>query len=42
MTKRFHYEGAAWRELIRRHPKTSQAIEAKMRLDLLYSQVRMN
>ena len=31
-TKRFHYDGAAWRELIRRHPKTSQAIEARERL----------
>jgi len=40
-TKRFHYDGAAWRELIRRHPKTSQAAEARKRLDLLYSQVRM-
>jgi len=37
-TKRFHYDGAAWRELIRRHPKTSQAGEAKKRL---YSQQRM-
>ncbi len=40
-TKRFHYDGAAWRELIRRYPKTSQAAEAKKRLGLLYSQVRM-
>jgi hypothetical protein len=31
-TKRFHYDGAAWRELIRRYPKTSQAAEAKNRL----------
>jgi len=37
-TKRFHYDGAAWRELIRRYPKTSQAGEAKKRL---YSQQRM-
>jgi hypothetical protein len=36
--KRFHYDGAAWRELIRRYPKTSQAVEAKKRL---YSQLRM-
>jgi hypothetical protein len=40
-TKRFHYDGAAWRELIRRHPKTLQAAEARKRLDQLYSQVRM-
>ncbi len=39
-TKRFHYDGAAWRELIRRYPKTSQAAEAGKRLGLLYSQLR--
>ena len=39
-TKRFHYDGAAWRELIRRHPRSSEAAEAKKRLDLLYSQLR--
>jgi hypothetical protein len=39
--KRFHYDGAAWRELIRRHPKTLQAAEARKRMDQLYSQVRM-
>lgn len=37
-SRRFHYDGAAWRELIRRYPKTSQAGEAKKRL---YSQQRM-
>ena len=37
-TKRFHYDGAAWRELIRRFPKTPQAAEAKHRLTVLYSQ----
>ena len=31
-TKRFHYEGAAWRELIRRYPKTPEAGEARRRL----------
>jgi len=40
-TKRFHYDGAAWRELIRRYPRSSQAAEAKKRLDLLYSQLGM-
>lgn len=39
--KRFHYDGAAWRELIRRFPKSSQAAEAKKHLELLYSQVRI-
>jgi hypothetical protein len=28
MTKQFHYDGAAWRELIRRHPKSPEAIKA--------------
>ena len=40
-TKRFHYDGAAWRELIRRHPKSPHAAEARKRLELLYSQLRM-
>lgn len=40
-TKRFHYDGAAWRQLIRRYPKSSQAGEAKNRLAVLYSQLRM-
>ena len=31
-TKRFHYDGAAWRELIRRYPKSSEASEAQKRL----------
>ena len=40
-TKRFHYNGAAWRELIRVYPRSSAAREARKRLDLLYSQVRI-
>ncbi len=32
-TKRFHYDGAAWRELIRRYPKWPEANEARRRLD---------
>jgi hypothetical protein len=31
-TKRFHYDGAAWRELIHRHPRSSEATEARKRL----------
>ncbi|MGH9969663.1 MAG: hypothetical protein ACREBG_17970 [Pyrinomonadaceae bacterium] len=30
--KRFYYEGAAWRELIRRHPRSLEATEARKRL----------
>jgi len=40
-TKRFHYNGAAWHELIRVYPRSSAAREARKRLDLLYSQVRI-
>ncbi|HKG46634.1 MAG TPA: hypothetical protein VKB02_07910 [Pyrinomonadaceae bacterium] len=36
-TRRFHYDGAAWRELIRRYPRSSAAAEARKRL--LYSQL---
>jgi len=41
-TKRFHYDGAAWRELTRRYPHTPAATEAKIKLDMLYSQLRTN
>lgn len=40
-TKRFHYDGATWRELVRGYPKTSQAGEARKRLETLCSQQRM-
>jgi hypothetical protein len=40
-TKRFHYDGAAWRDLIRVYPRSSAASEARKRLDLLFSQVRI-
>ena len=40
-TKRLHYDGAAWRELIRRYPKTPQAAGANKKLAALYSQLRM-
>ena len=41
-TKRFHYDGSAWRELIRRYPHSLFATEAKIKLDSLYSQLRKN
>lgn len=31
-TKRFHYNGAAWRELLHRHPRSPEAAEAQKRL----------
>jgi hypothetical protein len=41
-TKRFHYDGAAWRELIRRYRDSLEAAEARKRIELLYSQLRMH
>lgn len=32
-TKRFHYDGAAWREILQRYPKSGEAEEALKRLD---------
>lgn len=40
-TNRLHYDGAAWREVIRRYPKSPEAAEARKRLDALYSHLRM-
>ena len=40
-TKRFLYDGTAWRELIRRYPKTLQAVDASKHLNMLYSQLPM-
>ncbi|MBC7933454.1 MAG: hypothetical protein H7Z38_23075 [Rubrivivax sp.] len=34
-TKRFHYDGASWREILRRHPRSAEATEARKRLDAL-------
>jgi hypothetical protein len=33
--KRFHYDGAAWREILRRYPSSKEAEEARKRLDEL-------
>ena len=40
-TKRFHYDGAAWRELVRRFPRSPEAIKATKRLEALYSHQRI-
>jgi hypothetical protein len=40
-TRRFHYDGATWRELIRRYPNSPAAAEAKIKLNSLYSQLRI-
>jgi hypothetical protein len=34
-TKNYHYEGASWREIIAKHPKSAEALEAQKRLDSL-------
>ena len=34
-SKQFHYDGAAWREILRRHPHSPEAVEARRRLDSL-------
>jgi hypothetical protein len=40
-TKRFHYDGAVWRELVRRFPRSPEAIKATKRLEALYSHQRI-
>jgi hypothetical protein len=34
-TKQFHYDGAAWREIVRKYPNIPEAAEAKKRLETL-------
>ena len=34
-TKQFRYDGAAWREIVRRHPQSSEAEQARARLKAL-------
>lgn len=34
-TKQFHYDGAAWREILRKHPNSPEVDEAKKRLEKL-------
>ena len=36
-TKQFHYDGAAWREIVRRHSYSPEAVEAQKRLAKLIS-----
>jgi hypothetical protein len=32
--KKFHYDGAAWREVLQRYPKSTEAVEARKRLEI--------
>jgi hypothetical protein len=34
-TKQFHYDGASWREIVRRYPRSPEAVEARKRLEAL-------
>ncbi|MDQ1558302.1 MAG: hypothetical protein QOD32_1362 [Pyrinomonadaceae bacterium] len=34
-TKRFRYDGESWREILRRHPRSPEAAQARQRLDAL-------
>jgi hypothetical protein len=31
----FHYDGASWREILRRHPRSPEAVDARKRLETL-------
>jgi hypothetical protein len=42
VTKQFHYDGLAWREIIRRYPTLPQALEARKRLGQLATVVHRN
>jgi outer membrane protein assembly factor BamD (BamD/ComL family) len=33
--KRFHYDGAAWREILRRYPQSAEANDARKHLEVL-------
>jgi uncharacterized protein (DUF885 family) len=33
--RRFHYDGESWREILRRYPRSSEAVEARQRLQAL-------
>ncbi len=39
-TKRLHYDGAAWREILRRYPRSPEAVEARRQLDSLLTSVK--
>jgi hypothetical protein len=34
-SKQFHYDGESWREILRRYPRSPEALEARKRLDAL-------
>lgn len=38
-TKLLHYDGAGWREIVKKYPKSAEAVEAKKRLDALKEKI---
>ena len=38
--KTFHYDGAAWREILKKSPQSSEAAEARKRLDSLEEKLK--
>ncbi len=38
--RKFHYEGASWREIIRRYPRSPEAAQARSRLAAIVAKVR--
>lgn len=38
--KQFHYDGAAWREILRKYPGSPEAVEAQIRLEKLVTYIR--
>ena len=42
VTMQFHYDGSAWREILRRYPKLPEAVEARKRLGELAAAVDRN
>jgi len=40
-TKLFHYDGASWREIIKKSPRSNEAAEAQKRLDYLKGKMEM-
>lgn len=41
-TKQFHYDGAAWREILQKYPNSTEIAEARKRLDSLNSGLKHN
>lgn len=39
-TKLFHYDGAGWREIVKKFPKSAEAVEAQKRIDLLNEKMK--